>query len=192
MWSRLKIFISLLSGIGLGLAATLYLLNSETIGQSIQIGSWETNPDIGNISANMFLRAKVARQGLLALNKDQTVYFSTHRDSDGDLLHSRCTYKISGSALPARWWSITIYGPDFYLVANDDFRYSITKQTLNPEGWTASIASISQSASLSQTDLIAPEDSEFNFILRLYNPEFDLETESKNLILPIITKEVCS
>jgi hypothetical protein len=113
----LKIIASVLIALALGLGSAIWAINSPP-GENYNVvnGAWRTNLAIGSSRAGMYIRALVARTGLFALNKSETIYFIADTDDDGEPLHSSCDYRIEGKDIETRWWSITAYGEDHFLL----------------------------------------------------------------------------
>ncbi len=182
----------ILLGVFIGLASLVYTLKQQNLG--IDNGPWTTSLLAGGDSAGPYVRAKLAIEALLVMNSQQTVYFSATKDSQGEPLTSQCTYEISGADLPSRWWSVTIYGEDFFLVPNDQQRYSLTKNMLQKSGWDAASNNhwISSISSDQEAGLIAPKKGQFNLLLRLYNPQAEVYETPQSLVLPSINKTECA
>ena len=91
---------------------------------------------MGSTGANPYVRAWVAENGLMALNKSEVIYLDAYSDDDANPLVSSCDYIIQGRAPDARWWDITVYDQDGFLIANDQDRYSFssTDITFEPDG----------------------------------------------------------
>lgn len=72
----LKILFTLLVALALGVSSALWAINSPP-GENYNLtnGAWRTNLAIGSSQAGMYIRALVARTGLFALNKSETIYF---------------------------------------------------------------------------------------------------------------------
>ena len=70
-------------------------------------GAWRTSQAFGSSRADWYTRALVARTGLFALNRSETIYFIAQSDNSGRPLHSGCDYSIEGRDLNTRWWSLT-------------------------------------------------------------------------------------
>src|SRR5678815_316989 len=116
----------LVLGIGtlLGLGATwLTVIRGVAMGGAVSNGPWRTSLEAGSREGGMYLRAGIAVHGLLALNRSETVYYTATTDSSGIALDGRCTYRVRGRDPKSRWWSITAYGPDDYLIPNTAHRY---------------------------------------------------------------------
>lgn len=119
-------------GVLLGLMSAAGVLRMGVQATWVHNGPWRTSLTTGSSKANMYTRASVAVAGLFALNKTEAMYFVASNDSEGKTLQSRCTYRIQGISMQARWWSITLYGSDFFLINNPKNRYSFTMRDLQP------------------------------------------------------------
>ncbi len=102
----------------------------------VAIGPWHTSLIIGSADADMGTRNYVATTALLALNRSETIYFEALRDDDGEKLSASCNYDITGGPIQARWWSITAYADDNFLIPNAANRYSYNSRLLgnSPDG----------------------------------------------------------
>ena len=109
------------------------LYKSETADAFIYNGPWFTSRYAGASDADARTRALVAVTGLLALSREETVYFRLHEDNEGRPLSSDYDYVLKGADLPARWWSITLYDSDHYLNQEANGPYSVKSTTLERE-----------------------------------------------------------
>jgi hypothetical protein len=115
----LKLLMTVVAGVALGLLATWLAVGRGTpMGGDVRDGPWRTSLEAGSAQSGAVLRASVALHGLLALNRSETVYYSATTDGAGGALDARCAYRVTGRDPPARWWSITAYGADDYLIPN--------------------------------------------------------------------------
>jgi hypothetical protein len=93
-----------------GGASVWYALKAnEGIG-ALTIDGWTTFPSLGTADADPYSKARVARDGILALGRAEGLTFSAGRDAQGDALRRECTYRIEGPVPPARFW--TLYATD--------------------------------------------------------------------------------
>lgn len=136
VWWIIAVIIAAVAGGAIGYFTVNPLLNLVTRLSTVRNGPWGTSLAAGSTSANPYLRAWIARHALLALRKEETIYFSAYVDDDGEPLRGDCDYKIEGEAPEARWWSITVYGQDDFLIPNEQGRYSwgSTEIGLNENG----------------------------------------------------------
>jgi hypothetical protein len=184
-----KIVAAMIAGTALGLFATWFTVVRGAIPGGFSNGQWRTNLAAGDSRSDPYTRATVAVHGLFALDHSETIYFTAARDSDGDVLDGRCTYQVSGHDPDARWWSITAYGPDDFLIANPVGRYSVSKTTVarGPDG-TFSIQVGGEGSGANWIPL-APE--RFSLSLRLYNPGELAAADPVHTTLPSIKKVGC-
>jgi hypothetical protein len=185
----LKIFAVLVIGAVLGLGATLLFAMHGTLPGGVSDGPWKTNLLIGSSGGDMKTRAAVALHGLLALNRSETIYYTAAADSDGNRLDGRCTYLIAGRDPPTRWWSITAYAADDYLIPNPAHRYSVSKNSVTHNASGEFVATASSKPA--SHDWIALANSAFTLTLRLYNPTPDVAKDPTHVALPSIKKVSC-
>jgi hypothetical protein len=153
-------------------------------------GPWRTSATTGSSAANPWERATVALAGLYALTPQEAIYYTAFTDSSGEPLRGDCRYAVRGTAPPARWWSLTAYGADHFLVPNPAHRYARNASNLRvgPDG-RFEIAVAAQAPA--ENGLPSPPQGPFSLTLRLYNPAPDVLQQIATLPLPRITREGC-
>lgn len=93
---------------------------------AIQIGAWRAWPRSGTSDADPYARAVFSRSGELPLGLAEGIAFIATSDDQGRALDGRCTTKISGRLLPARYWTLTLYDGRGRLIENPAARYGFT------------------------------------------------------------------
>jgi len=176
-------------GVALGLALTWASVVRGILPGGISDGPWRTSLSIGSAGGDMRTRASVALHGLLALNRSETLYYTAQTDDAGNPLSGACAYRIAGHDPGARWWSITAYGPDDYLIANPAHRYSVSKNSVTRDKTGLFDASVS--AAPEKTDWIPVAAGAFSLTLRLYNPGASVATDPAHAALPKIERLSC-
>ena len=184
----LKSLAALAAGVALGLFVT-WLAVVRGVGGDVLDGPWRTSLLTGSSQGSARLRANVALHGLLALNRSETIYYTAATDSAGDALDGRCTYRITGRDPPARWWSITAYGADDYLIATPSELYSASKNSIVRRADGSFIVTVLKDANA--VDQIAAGDGRFSLTLRLYNPDAAVAADPAHMALPAIEKAGC-
>lgn len=183
--SRARLVLFYIAAVGLGIASAWFWLTR--IGMSgVDAGIWRTNLLVGSSDADAHTRARIAIGAVLALDRSETLYYTTDIDDSGAALRAECSYRISGVPPPARWWSITAYAADNFLFPNAERRYSIggDNAVLDTEGRFAALVGPK-----------APEDPRLFWIptsgrggmrltLRLYNPDASLQRAPQELAAP--------
>lgn len=185
------VFGALVVGIVAGVGAALLMIHNGAMIGRVENHLWFTNRSIGSVDADPYTRALVARVGLLGLNRSEAIYYTRSHDEAGAEFEERCTYRIDGGPLAARWWSITLYAPDNFLAINGDDHPSIdaTSVTTSADGsWSATIAPDRGDA----VDWISSRNGgTFRLSIRLYNPGPEIGEHMADVNLPRVTRESC-
>ena len=181
---------AILAGLVLGCAATVALVSRPGMGSGISSGPWNTSLTTGSTDANLYTRAVIARRGLLALAPQETLYYTATTDSEGKPLSGNCDYTLNGSPLAARWWSVTAYGADSFLIPNPEKRYSLSQTTLarKPSGLYV-IHVAAQATGRNWLPVRAGET--FDLTVRLYNPAEQVYQAPDTVALPRIERVYC-
>jgi len=190
MKTVLKCVAVLIIALILGVGSALIIIRSPSPKATMKNGAWTVNTAIGSKQAGMYPRAIVARIGLFALNKSEAIYYSASTDDEGQLLRAGCDYRIEGNDLGARWWSITVYGADQFLIPNEKNRYAYNGKTVKRE--KDGNYKIYLSATPKEKNwLPAGNEEQLYVLLRLYNPDISVVEDPGNIKLPRIIKEGC-
>ena len=188
-WARFATMGAL--GVLIGGASAVWSVRAGALGSATSIGPWTTGRDFGTADASAKTRAVVALRGLLALPATEARYYNAAVDDAGRPLEGKCRYRIAGGALPAKWWSLTLYDPAGYLVANDANIYSVGSAALpvtEQAGWTVAAAPDRQPGHWLPTG--RPE--RFELTLRAYLPADRGKGDFSRAQLPSIVREACA
>lgn len=187
-----KVFATVLVALILGVGSALRSVRANVEARSVASGPWRTSPDVGSTAADPSLRAVVALTGLLALNRSETIYYTATTDDDGTPLRSECRYRIEGTDPAARWWSITAYASDSYLIPNPQHAYSVDRSRVQrgADGrFTIGVGGAPAAANW----IAAGEPGErISLTLRLYQPEPHVAADLAGTPLPSIRLEGCA
>lgn len=189
MRAFLKTVAAVLAGGALGLAATWFTTVRGGLPGGASDGPWHTSLAIGSAAADPYTRGRVALHGLFALNRSETVYYDATADDAGGRLSADCTYRIEGRDPDTRWWSITAYGIDDYLIANAAKRYSISKNSVTHSANGSFAATVSRAPAAG--NWIPANGGRFSLTLRLYNPGGAVVADPAHAQLPRIVKVSC-
>ena len=174
----------------IGVGSAVWVIDSFAKVQMIKDGAWTSNPSVGSVQANMYIRATIARIALFALSKTEALYYNAFTDEEGEPLRSECDYIIEGGDLPARWWSITAYDKDHFLVPNVLNRYSYNAKNVGRNEQGRYKIHLSATPKV-QNWLPAPGQGNMSLTLRAYNPARALAENMGSAELPRITKAGC-
>lgn len=136
---------------------------------TVSVGAWRMSALAGSADADLYTRARVAIAGLFALNASETIYFEAARDDAGHALRANCGYMLTGRKLDARWWSITAYADDLFLIPNAEKRFSYNMGNLayGPDGgFVLTAGPVARPGNWLPTGTRGG----FRLLLRLYNP----------------------
>jgi len=187
MLRAFKVFAMLVAGVALGLAATWATAIRGTMGGGVTDGPWRTSLNTGSSESGPYLRARIAVHGLLALSREETVYYTAL--SDGAALDGNCVYHLEAHDPPTRWWSITAYGADDFLIPNDADRYAVSMNSVARDADGSFKVTISRAKAEGNWIPVAP--GRFDLTVRLYNPEADVIADPAHVALPAIRKADC-
>lgn len=159
----------------------------------INVNGWKSDWTIGSTAANPWTRARVARHGLLALTKEEAVYFTKGVDEDGQRLSEDCTYEVSGSDMPGLWWSVTLYDAESYLPLNQDNALSFDKTKAaaaeGSNGWSFTVAADGPETG----NWVSSQNAgTFDLMLRIYKPTPELIASPEEVLsAPAIKRLAC-
>ena len=184
----LSLVLAAVLGVAVGAGSFWAMVGS--FGREITYGPWTTMADIGQVRQSAYTRARVAIYGIWGLPPSEALYFSAITDSQGQPLDHRCSYEVTGTALPARWWSLTAYRDGFF-IANPANRYSWSKTDAKPGrdgGWT--IRPDPTGAGINGLALGSVE-GKILLSLRLYQPYAGIADHRDRVPLPNVRKISC-
>lgn len=181
-----------LFGTVIGVASAFGISGGALSKGNVKVGRWSSDPSVGAKAADPWLRARIARVGLLALTKEETIYFDRQTDDSGNPLREACVYALSGGAIPARWWSITIYGADQMMPRNTDGASSIDATRAQKDAktdWTGTLSATKPNEG--GLWLSSKGGGTFSVTLRLYNPATTQPAELAKLTFPNVALVSC-
>ena len=184
----------ILAGLALGVGGAVLQIRQGLSSGGIANGPWRTSENIGTKDASLVTRAVVALRGLLALPDSEAVYFNASIDSAGDALDGNCDYVLSGGTIPARWWSITAYASDGFLIPNRTGYYSVGSAAFSEaEQADWKIAVGANNKKTPQLNWIPIGKAErFELTLRAYHASPEMLANRAQTVLPEIKKAGCA
>lgn len=178
------------AGLLAGAASGWFTLRHGMV-QGETYSGWNGSKVTGSVDADPWTRARVAISGLLALNKSQAIYFSRNTDDSGERLREDCRYRVSGGAMPAQWWSITVYAADNYLPLNDDDALSFDATEVKPDGAGQWSGFLSPSRPAAEAWASTRKAGAYDITLRLYQPTAQAQQDFAVIPMPKVTKLDC-
>ncbi|MFM5918500.1 MAG: DUF1214 domain-containing protein [Novosphingobium sp.] len=173
-----------------GLASGWFTISKRATGENYS--GWSGNSATGSSNADPWTRARVAVTGLLALTKDQAIYFGRKTDDSGKPFNPGCRYRVTGGPLPGKWWSITVYAADNYLPINDDDALSFDATEVKPDAqgqWSAILAPTKPADGSAWAS--TRNGGDFDITLRIYQPTAAAQADFKSIPMPKVTLLDC-
>jgi hypothetical protein len=125
---------------------------------------------------------------LVAIDQSEFIYYFTGKDSDGDALNSRCSYRVEGGKPESYFWTLTAYNSNGFLEANAVRRFGVNSNDMPDEKINVRVAHDGEGAQW----LPVPKNRPFNLTMRLYLPEKSLIKDLAKATMPTIKKERCA
>ena len=138
---------------------------------------WGINYSVGNFGLDYLGRSALALKGLAGLTAEEAIYAQSDFDADGERLSGAKSYvlQFAREELPPvdAFWSVSLYGADYYFCDNTIHRYAIGDRTAGlryePDGSLEIMIAHEPPAEGSTNWLPSPE-GDFYLILRMYYP----------------------
>lgn len=180
----------ILAAIVLGLGSAGLVGYRALQDSAVTNGPWWVLLNAGNEDAGIYERAAVAIGGLFALSRTETLYYTAMTDSDGRALTEKCDYRVIGDEPDTRWWSLTAYAMDQFLIRNGDERHALAQTTVEREPDGGFIIHVSPEAQ-PKNWISSKQGGRFLLMLRLYNPGKSVYEQPGSAPLPRIERGAC-
>jgi hypothetical protein len=151
----------------------------------LRIGAWTTNTLAGSSAANALTRARLAIHAILAMHRQETIYFFARADDQGNPLDPENDWEIIGRGFDCRWWSFTLYNENDGLIESLSRRYSVHSDNvkLSADGSYRIVVSRGNPG----TNWLASGNARrLTLTLRLYNPSQAVLDDVRRVALPSI------
>lgn len=179
------VLLAVVLGSGIG----IYNIKSGKSNSQRIIGSWQTvDKDKDLNSADLLTIAQVAVYGPYALTKKEVIYLSTSTDIEGNALDPKSDYIISGKKLDAKYWSITAYDKNGFLIKNPINKYSYNLEDVKYEADSTSYKINLSGTEKKENWLPINNVQKASLIIRLYLPSEKLRENLTVETLPSIQK----
>jgi hypothetical protein len=151
----------------------------------IQIGAWTMNKLAGSSAANALTRARIAIHGILAMHRQETIYFFASKDDLGHPLDPNADWEIRGRGFDCRWWSFTLYDEEYQLIESLSRRYSVHSDNVVPEP-DGSYRIVISRGNPGDNWLASGNARRLMVTIRLYNPSPAILADVRSVALPSI------
>ncbi|WP_378943698.1 DUF1214 domain-containing protein [Mesorhizobium sp. ANAO-SY3R2] len=184
--------LALAIAVGGGAASVGFVLNSQEGIGAVTVGPWTAFPDIGTPDADPYSKARVARDGILALGRAEGLSFIAEKDSGGANLKRECSYRVEGSLPVARFW--TIYASDKEQVAlKSGMRRDPDLHSLEVLRQPDNSIEIAVGARATPGNWLAVSGAgDMNLVLTLYDTPIASSTGLSDIEMPRIVRVQCN
>ncbi|MBU1172709.1 MAG: DUF1214 domain-containing protein [Proteobacteria bacterium] len=153
------------------------------------VGPWYIILPNGSDEGGMYTRTWYTLTALFGLKKDEQIYFVAETDHSGEPLMAEYDYRLNGGELECRWWNITVYAEDRYLMKNPENRYSYSNfdvQKNNEATYTIHLSSGKKDGHWLYT---GKKGDKFSIMLRINHPPKEMISHPDRINLPTIIRE---
>ncbi|MBK7149014.1 MAG: DUF1214 domain-containing protein [Bacteroidetes bacterium] len=177
------IFLAVAVGIGAGVYRIADVEHSSAFFTN---GCWKGSKNLP-LGKDNLLTAQVTAFALFALPGTEAIYLVANKDERKERLNSTNDYSIEGNIhqIRAKYWSITAYGTDLYLIPNENNRYAFNNSNLKTDSAGNFIIHLSHKPKADNW-LPTPKNAKFNLVLRIYRGESDFFSGLEKSSLPTI------
>lgn len=102
------VVLTLAIAFGGGAWSASWMLKATSGFGAIKLGPWSAYPKLQTADADPFAKAHRAGDGRILLGRAEGLVFTARNDETGAALSGRCSYEVSGSTPPARFWTLTV------------------------------------------------------------------------------------
>lgn len=184
-----KILICVTASIILGLGLTWATLLRGDFGM-VSNGPWQTSLLQVDPESGDYLRASHALKRLFSLNRGDTMTYIAAYDSAGQKLDGNCNYRIQGHEPNARWWSLTVYDSEGYLMPNTRKSWTITGNDVQLKHDSSFVIHAAPRRA-PENWLPVSRGQHFVLALRLYHPGPGVVLDPETALVPSIQRMVC-
>lgn len=157
-----------------------------------KIGQWQFEPQAGATTIDPYTRARLFTNGELPLATGEGYVLRADRDSSGESLTTRCSYRLSGPFPPARYWTAMVFDPSGRPIANLADRHSFTSAEIVRGGDSRFAIEIGPEPLPGNWLPLTSEAGDFVVLLRFYEtPLSATATQFDPRTLPVLDRTGC-
>ena len=181
----LLLVVAIIAGGGIA----IYKIRSWKNSSNISIGSWQTIGKGNDVNSDDLLSiAQIAVYATFPLKKSEVIYLTATTDSEGNTLDDQHDYVVTGKKFDARYWSITAYDQDGFLIKNTAQKYSYNGENVQYDADNTSYK-ISLSATTKSVNWLSTAGTKKVLLaIRLYQPSEQLRSSLNPDAVPVIKR----
>lgn len=174
-------------GVALGIGVGVYrIADVEHSNAFFENGCWKGSKNLP-LGTDHLVTAQITTFALFALPGTEAIYLVATKDAQKKRLTSEQDYVLQGNInqIRAKYWSITAYGTDLYLIPNEADRYVFNNSNLTTDSAGNFTIHLSHQPKAGHW-LPTPKNAKFNLVLRIYRGETDFLSGLEHTALPTI------
>lgn len=175
----------------IGIGSAWVMLEDELKFNKVVLGEWEAWPSAGDVSADTYTKAYLARKGTVWMGTTEGLILFATNDSERDHLVGRCVYILKGKIPRGRLWTLTT---EVNSRSSENGIKAVHYITSTDTIWEESgdlIINVSQRAQPGNWLKVGSEGG-FNLILRVYDTPLTSGVLGLDIKTPTITRGDCS
>jgi hypothetical protein len=185
------VFVALAIAIGGGAWSLRYALEHGFGMETLAVGPWQANPDLGTPDASAYAKAAVARRGELPLGRAEGLVFHASDDSSGAALERNCSYRIAGELPAARFWTLHAADPAMRPLPETGLRPAALQSTAVLHDADDSVVVTMSPHPTPGNWLPLSGTGHVMLVLALYDTPIASSTEISRVVLPRISRLGC-
>jgi hypothetical protein len=190
VFGRIKLALTCLIGIAIGLLSAHYVAGGGFGLVAQADGPWRTWPSAGLNTMDPYTKAHFLATGRLPDDRREVIEYEAWSDSDGRPLDAACAYSVHGQFGRSRWWSISVTRKGAVEPRQGGRVHSLDSGeiVLEPDG--TALVSVSAQA-VSGNWLAMPASGHVGLLLRFYDPVHGTRERPGIDALPGILRRDC-
>jgi hypothetical protein len=185
------IFVALAIAIGGGAWSLRYALDHGFGMETLTVGPWQANPDLGTPDASAYAKAVVARRGELPLGRAEGLAFHASEDSSGKALERNCSYRIAGQLPAARFWTLHAADPQMRPLPETGLRQAALQSMVVLHDTDDAVVVTASAHPTPGNWLPLSGAGRMILVLALYDTPIASSTEISRVLLPRISRLGC-
>ena len=149
-------------------------------------GSWRA-VNFMNLPGTALQKAAWSVFGIVNVRREEILYFIATKDESGQSLDGKQHYRLTGTDLDARFWSITVYNKQGRLIANSSRQYSLGNRQIVFNDNRHFVLDMAPERK-GQNWLPSGNEPTIQLLIRLYEPSIENSQNPGRISLPAIQK----
>ncbi len=190
MFGRIKLALTCLIGIAIGLLSAHHVANGGFDLVARAHGPWKTWPSAGLNTMDPYTKAHFLAAGRLPDNRREIVEYEAWDDSDGRPIDAVCAYTVQGRFDWSRWWSISVIRKGAVEPRLGGRTFSLDSGEIIYQPEASALINVSAQAA-SGNWLAMPTSGAVGLLLRFYDPVPGTRERPGIQSLPQIQRQDC-